>query len=91
VVDVAADDAVGAALLRFARQRLLERADIADRALDLQLEVARQRPVRQAGARPHRVQARVQAQQELVDMVADVGEPPGALDDAVAEVAVRHP
>jgi len=42
IVDVAADDAVDAALARLQRQRLLEAADDADRVLDLVLGPGRE-------------------------------------------------
>jgi hypothetical protein len=52
MVDVAADHAVHAALARLAGHRFLEIAHVADRALDLQLQVFGQAPVRQPEARP---------------------------------------
>ena len=65
--------------------------DVAHRALDLQLEVLRQAPVRQAEPRAQRVEVAVEPQRELVGRVADVGQPLGALDHAVEQVAVRDP
>jgi hypothetical protein len=71
--------------------RGLEVADVADGALDLELEVAD----RLQYGRPRRARSefkvRVDAQRELVGRVAHVGQPLGALDDAVEVVAVRHP
>ncbi len=60
VVDVAADDALHAAPARLARDRDFEVADVADRALDLELEVLRQAPVRQAEPGAQRVERAVQ-------------------------------
>ena len=78
VVDVAADDAVGTEATRLARDRHLELVDVADRALDLVFQVARQAPVRQAELGPRAVEPAVDLQRELVGDVACVGQPLGA-------------
>ena len=91
MVDVAADHAVDAAPARLADHRQLEVVDEADRTLDLELQVARERPVGQPQARAGRVQHPVEPQRQLVEAVADMRQPARALDHAVEQVAVHHP
>jgi hypothetical protein len=91
MVDVPADHAVRAALLGLARDGVLKLVDIADRALDLVLEVARQAPVRQAALGADAVEPAVDLQRELVGQVARDGQPARALDDAVVQVTMRDP
>jgi hypothetical protein len=91
VVDVPAHHPLHAARPCFARDGLFEVAHVADCALDLQLEVLAQAPVRQADARAQRIEVTVDAQGELIGPVAHVGQPPCALDDAVEVVAMRDP
>jgi len=78
VVDVAAHHAVHAALARLARHGGLEVADVADRALDLELEVARQAPVRQPEPGARAIEPAVELEHEFVGHVAGVGQPLGA-------------
>ena len=91
VVDVAADHALQPTLACLARHRGLEVADVAHRALHLQLQIFRQAPVRQPHARAQRVQVSVELQRELVQRVAEVREPLRTLNHAVEQVAVDHP
>ncbi len=91
VVDVAADHALHAAPSSFTGHRGLEVADVAHRPLDLELEVARQAPVRQAQPRAQRIEGAVDLQRELVGRIAEVGQPLGALDHPVEQVAMRDP
>ena len=91
VVDVPAHDAVEAAFARLGGQRGLEVAHVADRTLDLELQEARQAPVRQTEPRARRIEAAVQLEREFIGGVARIGEPLGALDHAVEQVAVSDP
>ena len=50
VVDMAADDAVQAARLRFPRQSMLKTGDVGDGILYLPLQIGRERPIGQAQA-----------------------------------------
>ena len=91
VVDVPADDALQAAPPRLAGHCGLEVTDIAHRALDLELEVARKTPVREPEAGTGDVEPAIDAQGEFVGPITRVRQPLRALDDAVEQVAVRHP
>src|SRR5271170_4874736 len=87
-MDMAADDAVDAALLGFACELLLKRADEIDRVLDLELRPGRKRPVGQAQRPPRGVEMGVDEQREIVGPVAEEGEPLRVADDDVEFVAV---
>jgi len=91
VVDVAADHAMRAAAARFACDGDLEVVDVADRALDLVLQVARKAPVRQPDPGPRDVEPAVDLEREFIGLVTHIGQPLRALDDAVEQVAVRDP
>ena len=91
MVDVAADHAMHAALVGLARHGMLEVAHIAHGALHFALEVFRQRPVGQPHARAQAVEVPVELERELVERVTHVGQPLGALDHAVEQIAVHHP
>ena len=91
MVDVAAHHAIGAAPPRLARDRDLEVRHIADRALDLELQVLRQAPVREAQPRTRLVEPAVDLECQLVGHVAGIGQPLRTLDDPVEEVAVGDP
>ena len=91
VVDVTAHHAVSAAAAGLARDRGLEVTHVRDRSLDLELQIARQAPVRQPHAGAQHVEPPVHPQREFVGGVAQVGQPAGALDDAVEQVPMRDP
>jgi hypothetical protein len=91
VVDVAADHTVHVASTRLARDRRFEVTDVADCALDLELEVARQAPVRQAQTLSHAVEPSVGLERELIGLVAQVSHPLRVLDHAVEQITVRDP
>src|ERR1700680_3710804 len=74
-----------AAQLRLASEPMAERGSCAPW---LSLLVAR--PIGKAKARTNRVQPSVQMQDEVVQLVAEKREPPGALDDPVEKVAVQY-
>jgi len=91
VMDVAAQHAVVAVAARLARQYLLEAADEADGVLHLVLQVGRQRPIAEAEPCAQRIQVAVEPQCEVIELIADVGEPLGVQDHAIGEVAVHDP
>ena len=90
LVNVAAHHSVDAAAASFVRQRNLEIGDIAHRILDLVLEELRQRPVRKAQPRTHRVEPAIEVQRAQVESIAEKSEPLGILDYPVEKVAVHH-
>ena len=89
MMDVAADDAVGAAAPGLAGELLLERADEIDRILHLQLGPGRERPVVEAKQAAHRVEMGVDEDREIVGPVAEEREPFGMAHDDVEFVAVH--
>jgi hypothetical protein len=91
MVDVTAHHAVSASLAGFVRHGGLEVAHVAHCALDLQLEIARQAPVGQPKPRPQAIEPAVDLQAEFVGCISKIGQPLGALDDAIEKVPVRHP
>src|SRR5690606_36803181 len=91
VMDMAAYHAVEAPGTRLATDCRLEVADVADRPLDLQLQVPGERPVSQAQPRADRVQPMIELERDAVERVADMGEPARALDHAVEAVPVHDP
>ena len=91
VVDVAAHHAVIAAPARLGGHGAFKVADVVHRLLHLVLQVARQRPVRQAQARAKAVEVAVELEHHLVRVVAHIGQPLGVLDHAVEVVAMRDP
>jgi len=55
------------------------------------LEVSRERPVLQTQARTQTVEVAVELECEFVQPVAHMGQPFGALDHTIEEVAMHHP
>jgi hypothetical protein len=70
MVDVPAHHTVGTAFSSLSRHRHLKVCDIADSALDLELEVARQTPVGQAQACTQTVEPSIDLERELVGGIA---------------------
>jgi hypothetical protein len=89
-VDMATDDAVGAAAASFAHDSLLEIRDELHGALDLALEVCRERPVRHAEGAAQAVKNAIEAQRQVVGSVAETSEPLRITDHAVELVAVKN-
>ena len=91
LVDVPADDAVKAMTARLAQQYLLESGDEADGILDAVLEVLGQAPVGQSEPHANTVEVIVEPQDEVIERVADVGQPAGVQHHAVGKVTVHDP
>jgi hypothetical protein len=91
MMNVPADHAIRAALSGLAGHCGLKVADVAYGPLDLQLQVARQAPVGQSETGAQRVETTIDLESPLVPDVAQIGQPLGALNDAIEEVAVRDP
>lgn len=80
-MDMSADHALVPAPACLCRYSHLEIHHVVERFLDLALEVRGQRPVGQPHARAQRVEVSVEFECELIQVVANVGQPLGALDD----------
>ena len=91
MMDMAAHHAVEATTASFMRHRHLEVRNEIDRFLDLVFEVSRQRPVLQPPARTPAVEVTVELERQFVEPVAHMGQPLGALDHTVKQVAMHHP
>ena len=89
-VDVAADDAGAAALVRKARDVALEFRDVVHRALHAGLDGLAERPVFLAAPRAPVVVGAVEVEQHLVAPVAEVREEDEIARDGVEHVAVQH-
>ena len=89
MMDMAADDAVGAAPPGFAREFALETADEIDRVLHLELRPGRKRPVGKAEQAADAVEMRVDEQRRLIGPVAEEREPFGVAHDDVELVAMH--
>ena len=88
MVDVTADNAIGALAPRLVGKLLLERADEADRVLDLQLGPGRERPIGKTEPAPDAIEPVVREQRGLVGPVAEKREPAGIIDHDVELIAV---
>ena len=88
MMDVAADNAVGALTPGLVGQGLLEGADEIDRVLHLQLGPGGQRPVGETERPADPVEPGVGEQGEFVGPVAEQGEPAGIGDDDVELIPV---
>lgn len=91
MMDVTADHAMDPALAGLSRNRLLEVIHIADRPLDLELEELGQAPVRQAGSRTQHIEPTIRLERPLISRIPDIGQPFGALDDPIEQIAVNNP
>src|SRR4029453_7581193 len=88
-VNVAADHAIGLVALRLGRERFLERTDIIDRVLDLELGPFRKRPIWRAQHTAERVENPVSLEREFIGFVAEKREPTRLCHDKVEYVAVN--
>ncbi len=88
-VDVAADHAVDVMMLGLGRQRLLERADIVDRVLHLQLGPFRQRPIGRAEHAAHRIEEAVGGEREVVGLVAEQRQPARLRHHQIEHIAMH--
>src|SRR5205823_4052611 len=88
-MDVAADNALRAALVGRMRDHFLEARDELDRVLDLLLEVSSERPIRQPALAADPVEDAVELKQQRVGIVAQEGEPLGVEHHAVEFVTVE--
>ena len=90
-VDMTADHAIVVAAPGFVDDQLLVGGDEGDCILHLVLEVLRQRPVAKTEAVAGAVEPVIQHQDEGVQLVAQIGQPLGVLDDPVVLIAMRDP
>ena len=90
-MDVAADHAVVPQAFGLPGHGRFEILHVTERHLHLVLQIGRKRPIRQPHLCQQAVQVTVDAQGQLVQVVAHIGQPFGALHHAVELVAVGHP
>ncbi len=90
-MDMAADDAVDAAAPGFVRHRMLEAFDVFHGRAHPGLEERRQRCRPQAEQPANVVDGGIGGEQEVVEMIAEPGEPGAAFHDTVEFVTVHEP
>ena len=90
-MDVAANHTVVAAVPRLIRQCHLKIGDEIHRHLDLVFEVSRQRPIGKTHALADQIEVAVDAQRQLVRVIAQIGQPLGKADHAVEIVTMGNP
>ncbi len=91
MVNVAANHAIVSTATGFFGNGLLEAVDIAHCRFDLVLEVLRQRPIRQSQLGACRIEVGVGTQGQFIQVVAQVGQPFGVLNDAIEMIAMNQP
>lgn len=89
VVDMTADQAIGAAPARFRGQRHFEFADEIDRRFDTLFEKIRKRPELQSEKPACPIERRIERKRDFVRPVAEKREPARIADDDVELVAVQ--
>src|SRR5689334_19597162 len=86
---MAADDAIGAALVRRCGNDFLETRNELDRVFHLLLEMAGERPIGQSALAADPVQHAIELEEKRVCTVAEEGEPLGVEHDPVELIAVK--
>lgn len=88
MVDVSADDAVGAGPSGDIAERHLELGDELDGVLDSELQEGRERPIWVAKGHPRFVEPAIEPEGEAIGLVAHKGQPFGVADHHVELVAM---